>query len=31
MWNATWHNFNANILNFGMNIQIIKIQDKSLY
>ena len=31
MWNATWHNFNANLLNCGMNIQIRKIQNKSLY
>ena len=29
MRSATWHNFNANLLNFGMNIQIRKIQDKS--
>ena len=31
MWSASWHNFNANLLNGGMNIQIRKIQDKSLY
>ena len=31
MWSATWHNFNANLLNCGMNIEIRKIQDKSLY
>ena len=31
MWSATWHNFNANLLNCGMNIQIRKIQDKSSY
>ena len=31
MRSATWHNFNANLLNCGMNIQIRKIQDKSLY
>ena len=31
MWNATWHNFNVNLLNCGMNIQIRKIQDKSSY
>ena len=29
MWSATWHNFNANLLNCGMNIQIRKIQDKN--
>ena len=26
-----WHNFNVNLLNCGMNIQIRKIQDKSSY
>ena len=26
-----WHNFNVNLLNCGMNIQILKIQDKSSY
>ena len=26
-----WHNFNVNLLNHGMNIQIRKIQDKSSY
>ena len=31
MRSATWHNFNANLLNCGMNIQIRKIQDKGLY
>ena len=31
MRSATWHNFNANLLNCGMNIQIRKIQVKSLY
>ena len=31
MRSATWHNFNANLLNCDMNIQIRKIQDKSLY
>ena len=31
MRSATWHNFNVNLLNCGMNIQIRKIQDKSLY
>ena len=31
MRSATWHNFNANLLNCGMNIQSRKIQDKSLY
>ena len=29
MRSATWHNFNVNLLNCGMNIQIQKIQDKS--
>ena len=31
MRSATWHNFNANLLNCDMNIKIRKIQDKSLY
>ena len=31
MRSATWDNFNVNLLNYGMNIQIRKIQDKSLY
>ena len=30
MRSATWHNFNANLLNCDMNIQILNIQDKSL-
>ena len=30
MRNATRHNFNVILLNCGMNIQIRKIQDKSL-
>ena len=30
MWNATRHNFNVILLNCGMNIQIRKIQEKSL-
>ena len=31
MRSATWHNFNVNLLNCCMNIQIRMIQDKSLY
>ena len=31
MRSATWNNFNGNILNCDMNIQIRKIQEKSLY
>ena len=31
MWSATSHNFNANLLNCDMNIQIRKIQEKSIY
>ena len=31
MRSATWHNFNVNLLNCGMNIQIQKIHDKSSY
>ena len=31
MWNASWHNFIVILLNCDMNIQIRKIQDKSLY
>ena len=31
MRSATWHNFNVILLNFGMNIHIRKIQDKSSY
>ena len=30
MWNATWHNFNVILLTCGMNVQIHKIQNKSL-
>ena len=31
MRSATWHNFNANLLNCGMNIQIRKIRKYAIH